>query len=226
MWAMKHFYQRPNMADICFSESNKIDSFYERMKLFVSPVGTNDWYEFLISRTGGQIQWKYPLLSRTTAYIRGMRLYFIELTGLKGLQPYAPVRVLRQFGIDQVIPLQANMSGFEILFGSNFSVSRAGQILDEWDNINPISIGVGPAEGIPEYYAWLQEDYGNINPSPAGEAGFEDIGKTIWKRHSRLGTMVITPEMWAQMANIMQYLENAGAGPSNDGASFSFSPPA
>ncbi|XP_060197612.1 uncharacterized protein LOC132626680 [Lycium barbarum] len=226
MWAMEHFYQCPNMADICFSESNKIGSFYERTKLFVSPVGINDWYEFLASRTGDQIRWKYPLLSRTTAYIRGRRLYYIELIGLKGLQPYAPVRVLRQFGIDQVIPLQANMSGSEILFGPDFKVPRAGQILDEWDNIDPISIGAGPAGGIPEYHACLQEDYGNIDPSLAGEPGFEDKGKTIWIRHSRLGAMVVTPEMWAQMANIMQYLGNAGAGPSNDGASSSFPPPA
>ncbi|KAK4348259.1 hypothetical protein RND71_034598 [Anisodus tanguticus] len=51
MWAMEHFYQRPNMVDICFSESNKIVSFYDRTKRFVSPVGVNDWYGFLASRT-------------------------------------------------------------------------------------------------------------------------------------------------------------------------------
>ncbi|KAK4341171.1 hypothetical protein RND71_039672 [Anisodus tanguticus] len=106
IWAMEHFYQRPNMVDICFSESNKIVSFYDRTKRFVSPVGINDWYEFLASRTGDQIQWKYPLLLNTKkAYIRCKRLYYIELIGLKGLQPYAPLRLLRQFGQKQIIPL-------------------------------------------------------------------------------------------------------------------------
>ncbi|KAK4351281.1 hypothetical protein RND71_030594 [Anisodus tanguticus] len=96
IWAMEHFYQRPNMVDICFSESNKIVSFYDRTKWFVSPVGVNDWYEFLASRTGDQIQWKYPLLPNTKkAYIRCKRLYYIKLIGLKGLQPYAPLCILR-----------------------------------------------------------------------------------------------------------------------------------
>ncbi|XP_060190269.1 uncharacterized protein LOC132619354 [Lycium barbarum] len=226
MWAMEHFYQRWNMADICLGESKRITSFYERTKPFVSPVGTRDWYGFLASRTGNQIQWKYPLLPRTTVYIRGRKNYYIELIGLKGLQPYALVRVLRQFGIDQVIPLQADMSGSEIFFRQDFRIPRAGLILDEWVNINPISIGVGPAEGSPEYRAWLQEDYGSIEPSPAGESGFEDRLKTIWIRHARLGTMVITPEMWDQMTNIMQYFGNTGARSNGDGASSSAQLPA
>ncbi|KAH0729456.1 hypothetical protein KY289_000644 [Solanum tuberosum] len=58
-----------------------------------------------------------------------------------------------------------------------------------------------------------------------GEQGFEDIGTTIWIRHSHLGTKVVTPEMWAQMENITQYLDHAGAGPSNVGASSSLPPP-
>ncbi|KAG5580488.1 hypothetical protein H5410_051115 [Solanum commersonii] len=106
MWAMEHFYQRKNMDDICFSNANHIDSFYKRMRRFLSPVGTDDCM------------------------------------------------------------------------------------------------------------------------SPKGEQGFEDIGTMIWIRHSHLGTKVATPEMWAQMETIMQYLDNVGAGPNNVGASSSLSPPA
>jgi len=66
---------------------------------------------------------------------------------------------------------------------------------------------------------WLRED--RNSSSGESEQGFEDIGTTIWIRHSHLGTKVVTREMWAQMETIMQYLDNAGAGPSNVGASFS-----
>ncbi|KAH0754531.1 hypothetical protein KY290_024801 [Solanum tuberosum] len=93
------------MDDICFSNANHIDSFYDRTRMFVSPVGADDWYGYLASHTSNQIQWKYPLLSHSPAYIRCRRFYYIELIGLKGLQPYAPVRVLQQFGQVQVIPL-------------------------------------------------------------------------------------------------------------------------
>ncbi|KAG5590471.1 hypothetical protein H5410_040985 [Solanum commersonii] len=131
MWAIEHFHHHKNMDDICFSNANHIDSFYDRMRRFVSPVGIDD-----------------------------RRFYYIELIRLKGLQPYAPVR----------------------------------------EDRNSMSL--------------------------EGEQGFEDIGMTIWIRHSHLGTKVVTPEMWAQMETILQYLDNAGAGPSNVEASSSLPPPA
>ncbi|KAG5596043.1 hypothetical protein H5410_037275 [Solanum commersonii] len=66
------------------------------------------------------------------------------------------------------------------------------------------------AREYPEYQVWFQEDRDNI--SPEGEKGFEDIGMTIWIRHSRLGTKIVTREMWAQMENIMRYLNNVETG--------------
>ncbi|KAG5606437.1 hypothetical protein H5410_027929 [Solanum commersonii] len=101
---------------------------------------------------------------------------------------------------------------------------RASEILHEWDNILTIDIGNGPEKEIPEYQVWFQEGRNNI--SSEGEQGFEDIGTTIWIRHSRLGTKIVTPEIWAQMENIMRYLDNAGAKPSNVGASSSLLLPA
>ncbi|KAK4356107.1 hypothetical protein RND71_025078 [Anisodus tanguticus] len=204
------------MVDICFSESNKIVSFYDRTKRFVPLVGVNDWYEFLASRTGDQIQWKYPLLPNTKkAYVKCKRLYYIELIGLKGLQPYSPLRILRQFGQAQIIPLQANMRVSEVQFGPNFIIPRARQVLDEWIDIDTMDIGDSQAGGTPEYHAWLRGDRGSTGHSPEGEQGFEDIGITIWVRNFRLRDTVVTPEMWYQMQNIVQYLEDAGAGPSS-----------
>ncbi|KAG5585324.1 hypothetical protein H5410_045758 [Solanum commersonii] len=116
------------------------------------------------------------------------------------------------------------MRNSEISFRPNFEVPRAREILHEWENILTIDIGNGPEKKIPEYQVWFQEGRNSI--SSEGEKGFEDIGTTIWIRHSRLGTKIVTPEMWAQMENIMRYLDNAGAGPSNVGASSSLPPPA
>ncbi|KAK4348672.1 hypothetical protein RND71_031427 [Anisodus tanguticus] len=191
-------------------------------KRFVSPVGTDDWYEFLVSRTSAQIPWKYSLLpSAKKAYIRCRRLYYIELIGLKDLQPYAILRVLRQFGQKKIIPLQANMRVSEVQIGPNFIIPRARQILDEWNDIDKMDIGDSQAGSTPEYHAWLREDHGNIDPSPEGEQDFEDIGTTIWIKKNRIRDTIVTPEMWHQMQNIMQYLEDARARPSSVGASSS-----
>lgn len=61
--------------------------------------------------------------------------------------------------------------------------------------------------------------------SPKGEQGFEDIGTIVNIRHSHIGNIVVTPEMWTQMEKLMQYLENLGAGPSSVRASSSVLPP-
>ena len=192
--------------------------------MFISPVGTDDWYEYLTSCTSDQIQWKYPLLSHSPAHIRCKRSYYIELIGLKGLQPYAPVRILQQFGRAQVISHRANMSVSEVSFGLNFEVHRDREILHEWNNILTMDIGKGLEREIPEYQVGLREDRNSM--SPEGEQGFEDIGTKIWIRHFHLGTKAVTPEMWAQMESIMEYLDNAREGPNNVEASPSLPPPA
>ena len=51
VWALEHFHKRKNMDDIFFSNVNHIDSFFDRTKMFISPVGTDDWYENLTSCT-------------------------------------------------------------------------------------------------------------------------------------------------------------------------------
>ena len=55
VWEIEHFYQRKNMEDICFSNINNTDSFFERTKMFVSLVGTDDWYGYLASHTSNKI---------------------------------------------------------------------------------------------------------------------------------------------------------------------------
>ncbi|KAG5579759.1 hypothetical protein H5410_050386 [Solanum commersonii] len=48
------------------------------------------------------------------ALLRTNHIYFIELIGLEGFQPYAPLRVLQQFGITQDVPLWSNMALLEV----------------------------------------------------------------------------------------------------------------
>lgn len=76
---------------------------------------------------------------------------------------------------------------------------------------------------MPEFQVWVREYRGDMKPNPEREQGF---GMTIWIRHFCLGIIVSTPKMWAQMSNIMQYLEDAGVVPNNVKASSSRPAPA
>ncbi|KAH0751890.1 hypothetical protein KY285_005038 [Solanum tuberosum] len=58
------------------------------------PMGFVDYQIFLTKLDSYNIQWKLYWLSTLHATIRGDERYFIELIGLKGVQPYDPLRVL------------------------------------------------------------------------------------------------------------------------------------
>ena len=56
-------------------------------------------------------------------------------------------------------------------------------------------MGRAPIECMTKYQVWVREYRGDLNPSPEGKQGFEDIGMTIWISHFRFGTIVVTPKM-------------------------------
>ena len=74
----------------------------------------------------------YYWLKPQRAIIRGTELYFIELIGLNGVQTYAPLRVLLQFGQIQMIPLRSHMSHYGYDFGSE--LPQVNTILRRWQN--------------------------------------------------------------------------------------------
>ncbi|KAH0781779.1 hypothetical protein KY290_001377 [Solanum tuberosum] len=98
LWTIEHFYLRSDAVDIFLGYGNKIDNHPRRMVTFTAPVGFVDWQIFLTELESYRIQWKLHWLSTPHAIVRGDDRYFIELIGLKGVQPYTPLRVLRQFG--------------------------------------------------------------------------------------------------------------------------------
>lgn len=78
---------------------------------------------FLTNLMGDSIQWKYPWMEEL-AFARTRHLYFIEVIGLGGIQPYTPLRVLRQFGVVQDIPLWSSMALHEDGYGALVIVAR------------------------------------------------------------------------------------------------------
>ncbi|KAH0642370.1 hypothetical protein KY290_033962 [Solanum tuberosum] len=102
---------RYDAVDIFLGYGYKIDNHLRRMVAFTAPVGFVDWQIFLIGLESCRIQWKLHWFSITHAIIRGDDRYFIELIGLNGVQPYAPLRVLRQFGRTQTMVYHTRSKG-------------------------------------------------------------------------------------------------------------------
>jgi len=91
LWAIEHFYRQYDRIDLLNGIGNKINNHSRRMEGFTAPVGFVNWQNFFIELSDYHIQWKLYWLATPYAIVRGNEHYFIELIGLKGIQPYAPL---------------------------------------------------------------------------------------------------------------------------------------
>ncbi|KAG5590458.1 hypothetical protein H5410_040972 [Solanum commersonii] len=98
IWALEHFYQRLAENGTEANLHNKIRSHAMRLSMWDALNNEDGWRLFLTHLTGNHIQWRLPWV-HGRALLRTNHTYFIELIGLEGFQPYAPLRVLRQFRI-------------------------------------------------------------------------------------------------------------------------------
>ncbi|KAH0633191.1 hypothetical protein KY284_035977 [Solanum tuberosum] len=181
LWAIEHFYIRSDVVDIFMGYGNKINNHPRRMVAFTAPVGFVDWQIFLTELESYRIQWKLHWLSTPHAIVRGNDRYFIELIGLKGVQPYTPLRVLRQFGRTQVIPLRSNMEHCKYEFG--LDKPQVHIILRRWERVLTIPMGARQALCTREFYIWILKEVKDREVSEEGYYGLTDERENIWARN-------------------------------------------
>ncbi|KAH0688044.1 hypothetical protein KY285_016605 [Solanum tuberosum] len=166
IWAREHFYQRDPQMDYYIGAPNKIESHEDRLQNWVgAPIGSEEWSTYLNNLTGDAIQWKFSWVTGL-AFARTWYFFFIELIGLRGIQPYAPLRVIRQFGVIQDIPLWSIIGSHEDAFTS-VSLERIRNMQAEWESIIDLEIGE-ERWCTPEYYAWRNTVSHMARPSAHG----------------------------------------------------------
>ena len=102
---------------------------------------------------------------------QGDKLPFLVLPGIRGLRPYNPTTVMRQFGRTQVIPVQGDASSFIVDFNENKNIPFAKIILQKWvRRVNmewDMTENIYEAGFVDEYKTWLHNDlHGVVNPIP------------------------------------------------------------
>lgn len=90
--------------------------------------------------SGEWINWKLSWLS-DRAILRTLGKYFIVLIGLGGIQPYSPLRVLRQFGLIKDVPLWSIMASYEDDYNGQIPIPRVRKLQDVWDDLIMILMG-------------------------------------------------------------------------------------
>ncbi|KAH0769773.1 hypothetical protein KY290_013755 [Solanum tuberosum] len=197
IWVLEHFYQRHAENGIEADLRNKIRSHATRLSMWDAPNDEDGWRLFLTHVTGNRIQWRLPWV-HGRALLRTNQDYFIELIGLEGFQPYAPLRVLRQFGITQGVPLWSNMALIEVNYEGRIPIERIATLVQEWCGILDSDMGV-ESWCTPEYYAWFMIGGILARPSYEGILGFTDTQRSKRISMELLNLMHITTTMYQQV---------------------------
>ncbi|KAK4723222.1 hypothetical protein R3W88_013455 [Solanum pinnatisectum] len=114
MWFLEHLYHHHFATDFKSDWKNYIFSHPDRMKELVGkfPKGVKAWRHYLLKLTASDITWNYHWFPASKVILMSSYRTFFVLTGLRGFQPYIPLRVLRQLGQRQILPKAEDTQSF------------------------------------------------------------------------------------------------------------------
>lgn len=70
------------------------------------------WAKVFYDLKEGNIQWMFKEFMPEKIVVNGATCPFLILLGIKGVRPYNPSRVMRQFGRRQILRIQGDTSSF------------------------------------------------------------------------------------------------------------------
>ncbi|KAK4723565.1 hypothetical protein R3W88_026344 [Solanum pinnatisectum] len=127
------------------------------------------WAQIFSELREDDIQWMFNRFISKDIIVRGHRQLVLPLPGIRGIRPYAPIRVLRQFERVQTTPLNAyyRIYVFDI---EDDRVHEASEMLREWKKADRFNTGYDKT-----YKAWLKDDIQGISfPVPNIYRSVED----------------------------------------------------
>ncbi|KAG5581715.1 hypothetical protein H5410_052342 [Solanum commersonii] len=114
-----HYILPMMLADIycALTKCKEGEDFFEgcsMMKELVDklPRCVKAWRHYLLKLTASDITWNYHWFPLSEVIIMSSYRPFFVLTGLRGFQPYIPLRVLRQLGQRQILPKAEDTQSF------------------------------------------------------------------------------------------------------------------
>lgn len=125
-----------------------------------------EWVAYFCSLPFDKIVWKVEWLQTSSAILHCPGHHFVPLLGLRGMAVYTPFRVLRQFGMVQVIPVVEDLSDWFFDFDTAEDETRSKTGLKLWCGRTrsdiPREIDTDGAERYlakPEYNMWVEENF-------------------------------------------------------------------
>ncbi|KAK4731505.1 hypothetical protein R3W88_024493 [Solanum pinnatisectum] len=137
------------------------------------------WAQIFSELREDDIQWMFDHFLSKDVIVRGHRQLVLSLPGIQGIRPYAPIRVLRQFGRIQTTPPNAYYRTYVFDIGDD-RVHEASEMLREWKKAvrmdeKTIAVDWFNVRYDETYKAWLKDDIQGISfPVPTIYRSVED----------------------------------------------------
>ncbi|KAH0773667.1 hypothetical protein KY290_010804 [Solanum tuberosum] len=178
MWFLEHLYRHCFATDFKSEWTNYILSHPDRMKELVDklPKGVKAWRHYLLKLTASDITWNYHWFPASEVIVISSYRPFFVLTGLRGFQPYIPLRVLCQLGQRQILPRAEDTHSFVWEVLSEDRESEAQKIWGGSRTLSSKAMVDDRVEGEvdPSYLHWFF-DQAPFKVMPEGSASTLDI---------------------------------------------------
>jgi len=177
MWMIEHLCHHPQYMRYMSTNGGCIEGYSLRVSGFRSPGGFEEWISYLRVITADQINWTLGWLSvEEIIYMPATGPHFL-LMGLRGIQPYAPYRVMRQLGRCQVLHPDEDLSTYAVEVSSDGQFPEKTvrciwsecQYLTANTRVNDVSRG----EVSPAYLTWHNKK--NIVKRPTKRPHLQDF---------------------------------------------------
>ncbi|XP_075089910.1 uncharacterized protein LOC142171452 [Nicotiana tabacum] len=209
IWFLEHFYRHPTITD--FRELWPIHTYDHQKRIDECdlPEGIDAWKELLLTLSAKLITWNYNWFSSKEVICESAYHSYLVLIGLDGIQPYAPLRVMRQFARLQKVPPTRDMSKFCYDFGKDQPHDEE-EIIKIWyaskvSELNEMVEDRDRGEVIPEYITWFN-DPSSFGDRPEGSNRRRNDQRTIERLKEELehAQMTIAKQQAQQQDRVAQ----------------------
>ncbi|KAL1162307.1 hypothetical protein V6Z11_A07G192500 [Gossypium hirsutum] len=164
-WFYSHFRLIDKVVSRVFFED------YSPLKDIVASIRRVDvpeenWIALLQNLQSKDVEWRAPWMIPGEVLYRCGSFNWVPLLGIWGAIGYAPLLVLRQFGLRQFVPATHGLTQSEFAYRGADYKKRVGEISSAWNKMCRLKgVAIGPAT-TPEYVEWRGRRINDNLPEP------------------------------------------------------------
>ncbi|KAH0636000.1 hypothetical protein KY290_036400 [Solanum tuberosum] len=210
IWFLEHLYHHDRAPRFTPDWCNYVSSHKERKTKINFPKGIIACEEKLSVITSDEIVWNYYWFPAKDVICMSSGISFLVLIGFRGVQPYAPLRVMRQLTRVQEIPPNDDISRFVIDTPPGFAFDNT-DILKIWfesiiSELSEMVVEQDKRKVVLGYLSWFRDPttLGDIPEGSSRKRKDQHIIRQLEKELEKAKTTIARQEVQVQRGRNIQ----------------------